>query len=59
MVESIKETPEFIFKLNTDERILTVQKSDLKNILDIISKITNKTTLSALDIAEYELKIIK
>jgi hypothetical protein len=46
------------FILDIDQKILTVQKAELKNIKEIISKIIKKTNLTAFDIAEFELKII-
>jgi len=47
------------FELDTKERVLTLPKSELRNINLIVSKIVAKTNLSVFEISEYNLKVLK
>ena len=46
------------FKLNSKDRVLTVKKSELKNIQSIYSKVKSKTNFSDRDIAQFQLEIL-
>ncbi len=45
------------FSLDLELKILIVPKSELKNIKEIISKIIANSDLTAIDLAEFEMRI--
>jgi hypothetical protein len=57
MNEDIK-NPKRTFTLNSKDRVLTVKKSELKNIESIYSKVKSKTNFSDRDIAQFQLEIL-
>ena len=56
-MDYLKENLSDNFKLDTNQKVLTIPKSELKNIKLIISQILKTTNLTVFDICELALTI--